>query len=254
MRILSLVILCLMLSKTVVASEQIVLGLSQDEVAITANFDGSQILLFGAIQRDAPEPDGKMGVIITIAGPSKPIAVRKKEKRFGIWVNNQTVEVDAAPSFYAVATNAPFSEILLDVEDLRNKISIERAIRSVGAPMHIEDSQSFTEAVIRIRKDQKLYQLLENKILVDRNTLFRTAIDMPANLTEGDYFTKIFLTRDGEIVSQFDTTIDVKKVGLERFLFNLSRQNPLIYGLMSLAIAIFAGWVASSFFRYIRHT
>ena len=38
MRILSLVILCLMLSKTVVASEQIVLGLSQDEVAITADF------------------------------------------------------------------------------------------------------------------------------------------------------------------------------------------------------------------------
>ncbi len=67
-------------------------------------------------------------------------------------------------------------------------------------------------------------------------------------------FTLIFLTRDGKIVSQFDTTIDVKKVGLERFLFNLSRQNPLIYGLMSLAIAIFAGWVASSFFRYIRHT
>ena len=182
-------IIVLMLSKTLAANEKIVLGLSQDEVAITANFDGSQILLFGAIQREAPQPDGKMGVIITIAGPSKPIAVRKKEKRFGIWVNNQTVEVDAAPSFYAVATNAPFNEILLDVEDLRNKISIERAIRSVGAPMHIEDSQSFTEAVIRIRKEQKLYQLLENEIVVDQSTLFRTAIDMPANLTEGDYFT-----------------------------------------------------------------
>lgn len=254
MRTLSIMIIVLMLSKTLAANEKIVLGLSQDEVAITANFDGSQILLFGAIQREAPQPDGKMGVIITIAGPSKPIAVRKKEKRFGIWVNNQTVEVDAAPSFYAVATNAPFNEILLDVEDLRNKISIERAIRSVGAPMHIEDSQSFTEAVIRIRKEQKLYQLLENEIAVDQSTLFRTAVDMPANLTEGDYFTQIFLTRDGKIVSQFETIIDVKKVGLERFLFNLSRQNPLIYGLLSLAIAIIAGWTASSFFRYIRHT
>ena len=120
--------------------------------------------------------------------------------------------------------------------------------------MHIEDSQSFTEAVIRIRKDQRLYQLLENEIVVDQSTLFRTAIDMPANLTEGDYFTQIFLTRDGKIVSQFETIIDVKKVGLERFLFNLSRQNPLIYGLLSLAIAIIAGWTASSFFRYIRHT
>ena len=120
--------------------------------------------------------------------------------------------------------------------------------------MHIQDSQSFTEAVIRIRKDQKLYQLLENEIVVDQSTLFRTSVDMPANLTEGDYFTRIFLTRDGKIVSQFDTIIDVKKVGLERFLFNLSRENPLIYGLLSLAIAIIAGWVASSLFRYIRHT
>ena len=37
-----------MFSKNLIANEQIVLGLSQDEVAITANFDGSQILLFGA--------------------------------------------------------------------------------------------------------------------------------------------------------------------------------------------------------------
>jgi hypothetical protein len=46
----------------------------------------------------------------------------------------------------------------------------------------------------------------------------------------------------------------VKKVGLERFLYNLSRQQPLIYGLLSLAIAILAGWLASSFFRMIRGT
>ena len=85
MRILAFIIMLLLFSKNLLANEQIVLGLSQDEVAITANFDGSKILLFGAIQRDAPQPDGKMGVIITIAGPSRPIAVRKKEKRFGIW-------------------------------------------------------------------------------------------------------------------------------------------------------------------------
>jgi uncharacterized protein (TIGR02186 family) len=91
-------------------------------------------------------------------------------------------------------------------------------------------------------------------VLVDQETLFRTSVDMPANLTEGDYFTRIFLTRGGQVVSEFETTIDVKKVGLERFLYNLSRQQPLIYGLLSLAIAILAGWLASSFFRMIRGT
>ena len=47
-------------------------------------------------------------------------------------------------------------------------------------------------------------------------------------------------------------SIYVRKVGLERFLYTLSRQQPLVYGLMSLAIAIFAGWSASTVFRLLR--
>lgn len=249
MRILALL---LFLVPSLVSSEDIVLGMSQDEVAITATFDGSNILIFGAIKRENKIPDGELGVIVTIAGPSESVAVHRKERRFGIWVNTDTVEVDAAPSFYAIATNAPLARILTDTEDLRHQISIERAIRSVGAPMTITDAQTFSDAVIRIRKSQELYKRSENSVLVDQDTLFRTTIDMPANLTEGDYFTRIFLTRDGKVVSEFETMIDVKKVGLERFLYNLSRQQPLIYGLLSLAIAILAGWLASGFFRLIR--
>ena len=89
-------------------------------------------------------------------------------------------------------------------------------------------------------------------VVVDEQTLFRTAIEMPANLTEGNYVIRIFLTRGGEVVSSYDTQIDVHKVGLERWLFSLSRQQPLIYGLMSLAIAIAAGWGASAIFKLFR--
>ncbi|MCY4209042.1 MAG: TIGR02186 family protein, partial [Roseovarius sp.] len=46
--------------------------------------------------------------------------------------------------------------------------------------------------------------------------------------------------------------IDVRKVGLESWLYNLSREQPLAYGLMSLAIAIAAGWFASAAFRLLR--
>ena len=139
-----------------------VLGLSQSHVSITTNFDGSKILIFGAIKRETPLPENDLDVIIAVAGPSEPLMVRKKDRRLGIWVNTQAVEVDAAPSFYAVATSGPMKEILTEVEDLRHKISIPRAIRSVGAPMDVENAQSFSEAVIRIRKDNGLYQLHEN--------------------------------------------------------------------------------------------
>ena len=48
--------------------------------------------------------------------------------------------------------------------------------------MHIENAQSFSDAVMRIRKKSGLYQLRENTVAVDQQTLFRTSIEMPANL------------------------------------------------------------------------
>ncbi len=245
--------LCLTLLAAPLMAEEVVLGLSQDQVAITADFDGSEILLFGAVKREAPiQADPPLEVVIAVSGPSGPLTVRRKERKFGIWVNTDAVEIDQAPSFYAVATSAPFNDAISNVEDQRHRVSIPRAIRSVGAPMDVQDAQSFSEAVIRIKTDEGSYQLLENTVQVDQQTLFRTSIKMPANLTEGDYPTRIFLTRGGDVVSHFETVINVNKVGLERWLYDMSRNQPLLYGLMSLAIAIAAGWLASAAFQVLQ--
>lgn len=243
------IIAFIMLALPAVA-EEVVLGLSKDEVAITTSFDGSDVLIFGAVKREAPIPDGDpLEVIITVSGPSETVTVRRKEKRFGIWVNIDAVEIDEAPSFYAVATSAPLRDVLNDVEDLRYKISVPRAIRSVGAPMAVQDAAAFTQAIIRIRTKSDAYQLLENGVSVDAQTLFQTSIQLPASLTEGEYKTRIFLTRNGKVISDYETSIDVRKIGLERWLFTMSRESSLLYGLMSLAIAIAAGWGASTIFR-----
>ncbi|MCR9124598.1 MAG: TIGR02186 family protein [Rhodobacteraceae bacterium] len=243
----------LLLWPALVQSEEVVLGLSKAEVAITTRFDGSDIFIFGAVKRETAIPEGPpLEVVITVAGPSLPVMVRRKQNRFGIWVNTDALEVDAAPSFYAVASSGPLDDVLRDTDDLRHRIGIHRAIRSIGAPDEITDADAFTEAVIRIRENADLYQTLEGNVAVDQQTLFRTEISLPANLTEGDYATRIFLTRDGAVISHYETVIDVRKVGLERWLYALSREQPLIYGLMSLAIAIAAGWGASAAFRLLR--
>jgi len=234
------------------SAEEVVLGLSKDKVAITATFDGSEILLFGAVKRESPILEEPLSVLVSVSGPSVPLIVRRKERKFGIWVNTDLVEIDAAPSFYAVATSGPWSDVLSEVEDLRYKVSIPRAIRSVGAPSDVSNAQTFTDAVIRIRKNNGAYKIEEGGVALDEQTLFRTSITLPSNLTEGDYTTRIFLTRGGSVVSQYETIIDVRKVGLERWLFTLSREKPLYYGLMSLAIAIAAGWAASAAFQVFR--
>lgn len=255
LRPLLLALSCLLPFSASASNEEVVLGLSKDLVSITTDFDGSEILIFGAVKRETPIPDGPpLQVVVAVSGPSSAVSVRRKEKKLGIWVNTDQVLVDSAPSFYAIATSAPFDQVLKDTEDLRHRVSIERAIRSVGATITQPDAADFAQAVIRIRKDQELYSLRESTVAVDQQTLFRTAIEMPANLTEGDYSTRILLTRGGEVISSYETQIDVRKVGLERFLFSLSREQPFLYGLMSLAIAVIAGWGASAAFQLLRNS
>ena len=234
-------------------AEEVVVGMSKDTVSIDTSFDGSEILIFGAVKREAEiQYDPRLQVIVTVAGPDQHFTVRRKEKRFGIWVNTDAVDIDSAPSFYAVSTSTLLDLSLSDTEDLRHRVSIPRAIRSIDAPDTIDDANTFTDALIRIKSQSNQYQLNEGTVSVDDQTLFRTAIKLPAALTEGDYKTRIFLTRGGEVVSQYETSIYVRKVGLERWLFVMSRENALLYGIMSLAIAIAAGWGASAAFRMFR--
>lgn len=236
------------------AQEQVVAGLSHDSIAITANFDGSDLLIYGAVRREEPVPqDSRLDVIITVEGPSEPVVVRQKSRQLGIWINTAGVEIDRAPSFYAVATSAPLADVLSETEDLRHRITTRQMIRSVGAPMEIKDSAAFTDALIRIREEKGFYSLHENTIDLRADTLFSTGIDLPANLIEGDYKTRIFLLRNKKLVASEETMIDVRKVGLERWLFDLSRQQPMIYGALALIIALVAGWLASAAFRLIRN-
>jgi len=232
-------------------AEEVVAGLSQDAISITANFEGSEILIFGAVRREAPPPGSDpMQVIVTVEGPSRPVTVRRKDRRFGIWVNTDAAEVDAAPTFYAVSSTVPLDAALSATEDLRHRVSVGQAIRAVDLGM--SDSSNFTEALVRIRLGDELYQLNEGAVTFREETLFNTSVQLPANLVEGDYLTRIFLTRGGDVVDVYEQAIPVRKVGLERWIYSLAHEQPLLYGILSLAIAIAAGWLASAVFRYIR--
>lgn len=235
-------------------AESVVAGLSQESIQINANFDGSEILIYGAVKRDAPLPgDSRLDVIITVEGPSSAVTVRRKSRQMGIWVNTEAVIVESAPSFYAVESTAPLSVILTPAVDLRNRISTPLAIRQVGVPPPVKAVRDFSDALIRIREAGASYQVDEEGVRIAEDTLFRADVGLPANLIEGTYKTRIFLLRDRAVISVYEAAIEVRKVGLERWLYALAHEQPLIYGLLSLVLAVSAGWLASAAFRYVRN-
>ena len=244
--ILRLLILLFAITVPAAAQETVVSGLSQNRVAITANYDGSEIVVFAAVARNAPPPEGRLDVIVTVEGPVGPVIVRRKSRTFGIWINTDQVEVDAAPAFYAIAATGPLSRILSETENLRHRIRINEAVRAVGTADQAEDSPAFVEALIRLRRETGLYQVRDGGVLLDRDTLIRSDIRLPASLSEGRFRVRVFLLREGNVVGHEETEITVQKEGLERVLHRMALDQPLAYGILSLALAIAAGWLASA--------
>ncbi len=175
--------------------------------------------------------------------------MRKKERRFGIWTNGPGVLVDAAPSFYVVATSRGFRDILTWTDDLRYRIDLGYAIRLIDAPAWVQHREAYRVAVARIREQKGLYVILPGAVRIIQNTLFETRIELPANIVEGDYTARIFLIRDRSVLDVFTDRIEVRRAGLGRFIFLMAEQHAALYGVASLAIALAAGWLASVFFR-----
>ena len=256
--------------------ERIVSGLSQNRVSITADFDGSEILVYGAVRREAPPPEGRAEIIVTAEGPAGPVSVWRKGRVAGIWINETAVGFQNAPSFYAVATTAPLAQILTPEENRKHSITIDRMIRleaevsaeaqaaaameSTGQPatprstpfaMTLQEEE-FLQALVRIRSEEGNYRLLEGRVQMLEQTLFRADVTLPANLTEGIYRVRMFLLRDGHVIDMQERWIRVRKEGLERWIYNLAKEQPLIHGLLALAMAALAGWAASAAFRLFR--
>src|SRR5207249_2287029 len=71
------------------AAERLVTSLSQHRVMVTSSFTGSEVVLFGGIERD-PETSSlrtSYDIAVTVTGPHQSIVVYRKERVLGIWVN-----------------------------------------------------------------------------------------------------------------------------------------------------------------------
>jgi hypothetical protein len=59
----------------------------------------------------------------------------------------------------------------------------------------------------------------------------------------------IVLFQDGKPVSIRDRTLVVEKAGAERMLYLFAKDRPWTYGVVSVIVALGAGWAASVAFR-----
>jgi uncharacterized protein (TIGR02186 family) len=222
----------------------LVVDLSEDVIAITAGFAGTNVLLFGAT-------DGAGEVIVVVRGPTDVVTVRKKERVAGIWINARSLAFDGVPGFYRVAASRDIDELLS--KELQQTFQI-RAHNIAVTPRETlppEVEKTFFDALVRNKRNQQLFGIAPGTISFLGNRLFRTRISLPSNVPTGRYTVEVFLVSRGQIVNRATTPLQVLKSGFEDQVYSFAHDRAALYGLIAIAVALVAGWFAGYVFRKI---
>jgi hypothetical protein len=68
-------------------------------------------------------------------------------------------------------------------------------------------------------------------------------------VANGPFLVNTLVLKDGEVVAERSEGFSVRKSGFENFVFVMSRQQPLLYGIVCVILALGTGWLAGVVFR-----
>jgi uncharacterized protein (TIGR02186 family) len=235
-------------------AERLITTLSTSRVLISSNFTGADVVLFGAVERDAQTVARRGGydIVVTVTGPRENVVTYRKERVFGIWVNADSRNFVKAPSYLTVLSNRMINDIA-DINTLRRtQTGLARILLPQEISGDIADSirdDPFRQAFLRLKIERNLYREAQNGVTFLTPALFRAAIPIPDNAPTGSYDVDVKLFVDGALLARTQTALEIVKVGFEQFVAVAAREHGLIYGLVTALMALITGWFASVVFR-----
>ena len=232
------------------AQPRLVPDVSQRHVEIRYSFTGAELLLFGAIVYPRGRPEPGTDVAVVLKGPLERIVVREKQKVAGIWMNVGRVRFRSAPSFYAVASSRPLSQIIDERTAAIYELGLDNLQLSPGGGgSGPEVLRRFEHGLLDLRNRHQVYAEYPRGVEISEGVLYRARINIPARVPIGTYTAETFLIRDGRVIAAAAREIEIEKLGFERFIADAAERWSFAYGVTAVLISLLLGWAASAFFQ-----
>jgi len=244
--------LAVLLGGSAVFAQDLVSGLSQDQVEINSSYAGTSIVVFGAIEGEDPTPSSPKDVVVVIRGPQADMTVRRKARIAGVWINRDQMKFGGMPAYYFLASSRPLAKIASPQTLARYQLGLAYVTpqRIIGT-RRPEKAEPFRIAAVAERARDGLYAQTESVEFLSYS-LFRVRIPIPATVPRGEYTVEAYLFRDGTVTSAQSTPLYVDQKGLERRLYRFAHASPFVYGLSAVLMAVLLGWLSSLLIRQPR--
>jgi uncharacterized protein (TIGR02186 family) len=251
-RLAVLALAAAVLAATPAAAERLITSVSASRVLITSSYTGAELVLFGAIERDGVSVSrgGSYEIVVTVRGPQSLTTIREKQRFGPFWINGDQAKFSEMPGYYAINASKPLAEVTSEQLRERFQIGLEQMVAAKGGIGHsVDRTIAFRMALIRLKTEQRLFQLNERGVVFLAPNLFRAAISLPATAPLGNYEAVAQLFVDGALLATERSDFEVVKTGFEARVAQAAFTQPLQYGLMTVLLALGFGWLANYAFR-----
>jgi len=233
------------------AQEKVVTAASKNLIEIGLSYRGDQIHFFGL------NPVSGADLIIRLtAEKSDEVKLSVKGRVGPFWMSVKQYDVTGAPFMYKIHSTRPINEIIspavaqeleLGYPAVRQKMHLQLA-RGNAAP---DDEEKVFKGLIKIKEEGNLYNIVSDpkRLEVAEGKLFKHFFRFPPAATEGRYLVESFAFTDGQLVGYGKDVIEIKKVGVESWLTNISQNYPVFFGIMAVLIALGAGLLVGMIFK-----
>ena len=238
------------LAVTPESQEKVVTAASKNVVEIGLSYRGDQIYFFGV----NPVPGSDVVIKLT-AEKQEGVKLSVKGRVGPFWMTVKQYDVTGAPFIYKIHTSKPLDQIVskqtaqeleLGYDAVRHKMKMH-LIRGQAAT---DDAEVVWKGLLKIKERANLYNIVEDpkRLEIAEGKLFKHYFRFPAAATEGRYLVESYCFKDGQLVGYGKDEIQIKKVGLENWLTQTSKNSAVLYGIMAVIIAMGAGLLVGVIF------
>ncbi len=231
------------------ASAMLTAKANHDHITIDFFYHGSTVGVKG-------EADPGVDLVIKMTSPEGHQVLKQKGKVGGLlWMNVGKLKFEKTPNFYLVHSTKKLDDILSREEQEKYVIGYPALAKHVEvAPVANEQERDkwFSEFV-RYKEDSKVYANSFGKISTTTQANGRQEYYIqtawPYQAAPGDYLVTVYAVKNGKVVEQAESKVNVEQVGVVKTLATLAQNSAAFYGILSIGIAIGAGFGVGLVFR-----
>jgi uncharacterized protein (TIGR02186 family) len=207
-------------------------------VEIHSSFNGTELLIFGA-KNEGGE------LVLVVRGPAANVVLRRKARIAGMWMHVEQQKYSKLPMFFALASTQPIEKILSP--QLQHYLLLgEESLLEASQPHALAH---FDDALKKQMLHWQLWQEPAAPITFFGESLFKTTVHLPDRLPRGDFTIEAYLFNQGTLLSMQTIPLQSYTTGFEANLRDLAEESALLYGMLSIALALMGGWLAHRLFH-----